>query len=92
MKSENRKVQMTLLGVVVTTPFLILASVVGAHITSLADNVRVDVLCVAIAFVSIAMKMVDGLAFRGRTEQEQCGDVETNGNTALRVESTTRLS
>jgi len=66
--------------------------VVGAHITSLADNVRVDVLCVAIAFVSIAMKMVDGLAFRGRTEQEQCGDVETNGNTALRVESTTRLS
>ncbi|HEY5402165.1 MAG TPA: hypothetical protein VIJ87_02790 [Pyrinomonadaceae bacterium] len=92
MKSENRKVQMTLLGVVVTTPFLVLASVVGAHITSLADNVRVDVLCVAIAFVSIAMKMVDGLAFRGRTEQEQCGDVETNGNTALRVESTTRLS
>ena len=92
MKSENRKVQMTLLGVVVTTPFLVLASVVGAHITSLADNVRVDVLCVAIAFVSIAMKMVGGLAFRGRTEQEQCGDVETNGNTALRVESTTRLS
>lgn len=92
MKSENRKVQMTLLGVVVTTPFLVLASVVGAHITSLADNVRVDVLCVAIAFVSIAMKMVDGLAFRGRTEQEQCGDVETNGNTALRVESTIRLS
>ena len=62
MESVNRKVQMTLLGVVVTTPFLVLASVVGAHITSLADNVRVDVLCVAIAFVSIAMKMVDGLA------------------------------
>ena len=92
MKSENRKIRMTLLGVVVTTPFLVLASVVGAHITSLADNVRVDVLCVAIAFVSIAMKMIDGLAFRGRTEQGQCGDVETNGNTALRVESTTRLS
>jgi hypothetical protein len=92
MKSKNRKVQMTLLGVVVTTPFLVLASVVGAHITSLADNVRVDVLCVAIAFVSIAMKMFDGLAFRGRTEQGQSGDVETNGNTALRVESTSRLS
>ena len=92
MKSENRKIQMTLLGVVITTPFLVLASVVGAHMTSLADNVRVDILCVAIAFVSIAMKMIDGLAFQGRTEQEQCGDVETNGNTALRVESTTRLS
>jgi len=92
MKRVNPKIQMTLLGVVLATPFLVLASVVGAHITSLADNVRVDVLCVAIAFVSIAMKMVDGLAFRGRTEQEQCGDVETNGNTALRVESTTRLS
>ena len=92
MKRVNPKIQMTLLGVVLATPFLVLASVVAAHITSLADNVRVDVLCVAIAFVSIAMKMVDGLAFRGRTEQEQCGDVETNGKTALRVESTTRLS
>ena len=81
---------MTLLGVVVTTPFLVLASVVGAHITSLADNVRVDVLCVALAFVSIATKIVDGL--RGSTEQEQGGDVETNGNTDLRGESSVSLS
>jgi len=81
-----------LLAVVVTTPFLVLAAVVGAHITSLADNVRVDVLCVAIAVVSVAMKMVDGLAFRGRTEQELRSDLETNGNTSLRVKSTTGLS
>jgi hypothetical protein len=81
MESVNRKVQMTLLGVVLATPFLVLASVVGAHITSLADNVRVDVLCVALAFVSIAIKIVDGLALRGNTEQGQGGDVETNGNT-----------
>ena len=82
---------MTLLGVVVTSPFLVLASVVGAHITSLADNVRVDVLCVALAFVSIAIKIVDGLALPGRTEHGQGGDVEPNDNTALRVESTFRL-
>ena len=92
MKSVNRKVQMTLLGVVLATPFLVLASVVGAHITSLADNVRVDLLCVALAFVSIAMKIVDGLARRGSTEQGQGGDVETNGNTDLRGESPISLS
>jgi hypothetical protein len=92
MKSVNRKVQMTLLGVVLATPFLVLASVIGAHITSLADNVRVDVLCVALAAVSIAMKIIDGLALRGSTEQEQGGDVETNGNTDLRGEFPLSLS
>jgi hypothetical protein len=90
MNSGNRKVQKMLLGVVLATPFLVLASVVGAHVTSLADNVRVDVLCVALAFVSIAIKIVDGL--RGSTEQGQGGNVETNGNTDLRGESSISLS
>jgi hypothetical protein len=93
MESVNRKVQMTLLGVVLATPFLVIASVVGAHITSLADNVRVDVLCVVLALLSIAVKILNGhFALRSKTEQVQSGDVGTNGNTDLRGESTISLS
>jgi len=82
---------MTLLGVVLATPFLVVASVIGAHITSLADNVRVDVLCVALASVSIGAKIIDGLVLRGKTEQLGSA-VESNGNTDLRGESTISLS
>jgi hypothetical protein len=92
MKSVNRKFQMTLLGVVLATPFLVIASVIGAHITSLADNVRVDVLCVALASVSIAVKIFDGLALRGKSKQTQGSTVETNGNTDLLGKSTISLS
>ena len=92
MKSVNRKIQMTLLGVVLAAPFLVLASVVGAHMSSLADNLRVDVLCVALAFVSIAIQIVDGLARRCLAEQAQTSKVEQNGNTDLRGESPLSLS
>jgi len=93
MESVNRKVQMTLLGVVLATPFLVVASVVGAHITSLADNVRVDVLCVVLALVSIAVKILNGhFSLQSKTEQVQSGEVGANGNTDLRGESTISLS
>jgi hypothetical protein len=93
MKSENRKVQMTLLGVLLATPFLVIASVVGAHITSLADNVRVDVLCVALAFVSIAVKIFEGrFVVRSKTEYAKHGYVEPEVNTNLRGESHSSLS
>jgi hypothetical protein len=93
MESVNRKVQMTLLGVLLATPFLVIASVVGAHITSLADNVRVDVLCVVLALLSIAVKILNGhFTLRSKTGQVQSGDVGANGNTDLRGESTISLS
>jgi len=92
MKSVNPKVQMTLLGVVLATPFLVLASVVAAHITSLADSVRVDVLCVALASVSIAVRIADGRSLQGKTEQVQSSDVESSGDTDLRGKSTISLS
>jgi hypothetical protein len=93
MDSGNRKVQMTLLGIVLAAPFLVVASVVGAHITSLADNVRVDVLCVALALVSIAVQIVNRhFALQSKTEQVQGSEIRTNGKTDLRGESTISLS
>jgi hypothetical protein len=93
MKSVNPKIQLTLLGVVIATPFLVIASVVGAHITSLADNVRVDVLCVTLASVSIAVKVLEGhFALRSKTEKAERGDVETKGSTDMRGKSSIGLS
>jgi len=93
MKSENRKVQMTLLGVILATPFLVIASVVGAHITTLADNVRVDLLCVALASVSITLKILDGrFSVKGKTEYAKHGYVEPEVDTDLRGESNISFS
>jgi hypothetical protein len=72
MDSGNRKLQMTLLGIVLAAPFLVVASVVGAHITSLADNVRVDVLCVALALRQYRSKDCEwALRSSSKTEQVQ---------------------
>ena len=85
MKSVNRKVLMTLFGVALAAPFLVIASVVGVHAAALADNVRVDVFCVGLALASVAVRIVDGhIALRTeRTRQA----VELNGNTDLRKSS-----
>jgi hypothetical protein len=93
MKSVNRKVLMTLFGLVLATPFLVIASAVGVHVATLAENVRVDVLCVALALVSVAVRIVDGhLALRGNTERAERGYVEPKGNTDLRAKSTISLT
>jgi hypothetical protein len=85
MKSVNRKVLMTLLGVALAAPFLTIASVVGVHAAALADNVRVDVFCVGLALASVAVRIVDGhLALR--TERTRQG-IKPNGNTDLRKSS-----
>jgi hypothetical protein len=89
MKSVNRKVLMTLLGVVLVTPFLAIASGVGVHLAALADNVRVDVLCVALALASVVVRIADGhLAITGKVMRAERVDGEPKHNTDLRGAST----
>ena len=89
MKSVNRIVLMTLIGVAIATPFLVAASVVGVHVAALADNVRMDLFFVLLALTSVAVRILDGyFAATGRTEQAECGYVKTNDNTDLRRVST----
>ncbi len=89
MKSVNRKVLMTLIGVAIATPFLVIASLVGIHVATLADNVRADVLFIALALGSVTVRIIDGhVAATGRTEQAERGYVKTNDNTDLRRVST----
>jgi hypothetical protein len=92
MKSVNRKVLLTLFGVMLAAPFLVIASVVGVHIAALANNVRADMFCVGLALVSVAVRIVDGhVALRGRTEPANSGYVKQD-NTHLRGASTISLS
>jgi hypothetical protein len=89
MKSVNRKVLMTLIGVAIATPFLVIASLVGTHVAALAENVRADVLFIVLALASVAIRIGDGFFARtGRTEQAERGYVKTNDNTDLRRVST----
>lgn len=61
---------MTLLGVALAAPFLVIASVVGVHAAALADNVRVDVFCVGLALASVAVRIIDG-HFALKTERTE---------------------
>jgi len=89
MKSVNRKVLMTLIGVAIATPFLVAASLVGVHVAALADNVRIDMFFIVLALASVAVRILDGhFAATGRTEQAERGYVKTNDHTDLRRVST----
>ena len=86
MKTVNRKVLMTLFGVVLAIPFLLVASVVGVHVAALADNVRVDVLCVALALASVAVRIVDGhLALTGKVVSVERSSTESKNNDLRRA-------
>ena len=86
MKSVNRKVLMTLIGVVLAAPFLAISSAVGVHAAALAENVRVDMICVGLALASVAVKILDQHQAL-RAEGAQQGYFGPNGNTDLRKSS-----
>ena len=86
MKSVNRKVLMTLIGVVLAAPFLAISSVVGVHAAALAENVRVDMFCVVLAFASVAVRILDQHQAL-KTERTGQGYFGPGGNTDLRKSS-----
>ena len=89
MKSVNRKVLMTLLGVVLATPFLVIALIVGVHAAALADNVRAEVFCLALALAGVAMRIADGhFALTSQSVRSQRGYGEPKHNTDLQGAST----
>jgi hypothetical protein len=66
-----------------------MATVVGVHVAALADNVRVEVLCIALALASVAVRIVDGhLALTGKVVSTERGSNESKGNNDLRGAST----
>jgi hypothetical protein len=86
MKSVNRKVLMTLIGVVLAAPFLAISSVVGVHAAALAENVRVHLFCLGLALASVAVKILDQRQAL-RTEGTGQSHFGPNGNADLQKSS-----
>ena len=55
MKSVNRKVLFSLLGIAVATPFLVIALVVGVRAIALADSLQGDLLVAVLGLASLAV-------------------------------------
>ena len=72
MKSVDRKiVVLTLFGVVLVAPFLMIASVLGIHAATLAPNAKPEVFCLLLAVASIAARISDGHVALTNTAEER---------------------
>ena len=85
MKSMNRKVLLSLLGIAIATPFLVIALVIGARVAAVADSLQGELLVVALALGSVFAGMGEGrIALRGETAPAKQGRPETESDTDLR--------
>ncbi|HKZ78533.1 MAG TPA: hypothetical protein VJ124_09520 [Pyrinomonadaceae bacterium] len=84
MKSENRKVILTLLGVVIATPFLLVGVIVAIHAAALAENLKAEAFLLALAFASAAVGVANGQFFlSGPKQRADGGFADTHENTDL---------
>ena len=60
MKNSNRKLLLSLLGIVVAAPFVIIALVVGLRATALANSPQGDLLVVVLALASVVASLGEG--------------------------------
>ncbi|MCU1265808.1 MAG: hypothetical protein JWM21_2126 [Acidobacteria bacterium] len=89
MKSVNRKVFFSLLGIAVATPFLVIALVAGIRATALADSLQGDLLVVVLGLASVVASLGEGrLGLSCESVTTKRGRVETEGDSDLRGVST----
>ena len=89
MKTANRKVFFSLLGIAVATPFLVIALVVGLRATALADSLHGDLLVVVLGLASVVASLGEGRIGLSRESAATKRDrVETEGDSDLRGIST----
>ncbi|HXM35054.1 MAG TPA: hypothetical protein VN920_07705 [Pyrinomonadaceae bacterium] len=85
MKIVNRKMFLSLLGIAVATPFLVIALVLGARATALADSLQGDLLVVVLALASLVASIGEGrLVLKREVVPARRGSVETNGESDRR--------
>ena len=89
MKIVNRKMLLSLLGVAVATPFLVIALVLGARATALADSLQGDLLVVVLALASLVASIGEGrLVLKREAVPARRGSIETKGESDLSGVST----
>ena len=78
MKSRNRKMLLSLLGIAVATPFLVIALVLGAKATALANGLQGDLLVVVLALASLVASIGEGrLVLKREVAPARRGNVES---------------
>lgn len=60
MKTVNRKMLLSLLGIAVATPFLIIALILGARVSALGGSLQGDLLLVVMALASLVASFGEG--------------------------------
>jgi hypothetical protein len=89
MKTVNRKMLLSLLGVAVATPFLVIALIIGARATALADGFRGDLLVVVLALASLVASIGEGrIVLKREAVPARRGNVENERESDLRGVST----
>ena len=89
MKTVNRKMLLSLLGIAVATPFLVIALILGARATALADSLQGDLLVVVLALASLVASIGEGrLVLKREVAPARRGSTESEGETDLRGAST----
>lgn len=79
MKSMNRKILFSLLGVAVATPFLIIALVVGLRATALADSLQGDLLVVVLGLASVVASLGEGrIGLKREGAPARCDSVDSD--------------
>lgn len=85
MKTANRKMLLSLLGIAVATPFLVIALVLGARATALADSLQGDLLVVVLALASLVAGIGEGrLVLKREVVLARHGNADGEGDSDLR--------
>lgn len=89
MKNVNRKLLLSLLGIVAATPFLVIALIVGARAAALANSWQGDLLVVVLALASVVASIGEGrMVLRRESAPATRDHVDRKGETNLRGAST----
>lgn len=89
MKNVNHKVLLSLLGIAVATPFLVIALVAGFRAIALAHALQGDLLVVVLGLASVVASMGEGrIGLKREGASSRRGRVEAESETDLRGIST----
>ena len=85
MKTVNRKMLLSLLGIAIATPFLVIALIIGARASALANGLQGDLLVVVLALASLVASIGEGrIVLKREAVPARRGNIENEGESDLR--------
>jgi hypothetical protein len=82
MKTANRKMLLSLLGIAVATPFIGLALILGTRVSALGNSLQGDLLVVVLALASLVAGIGEGrLVLKRDAVQARHGDADSPSQT-----------